>query len=88
MPENNYDIIAVGGGLGGSAGVNGDAGTNGTGGPCATQADPLCAARNGGMTSPCTNMADSAGGANTTQTTQPAFVAKQFVNCMCSVPRP
>ena len=36
----------------------------------------------------CTTLADSAGGANTTQTTQPSFVARQFVECVCSSPRP
>jgi hypothetical protein len=53
-----------------------------------TPEDPLCAARVGGAVAACTQEADSAGGANTTQTTQPAFVARQFVQCICSVPRP
>jgi hypothetical protein len=53
-----------------------------------TPEDPLCAARVGGAVAACTEEADSAGGANATQTTQPAFVARQFVQCICSVPRP
>jgi hypothetical protein len=53
-----------------------------------SEADPLCAVRNGGAVNTCTAVTDSAGGANTTQVTQPAFVARQFVECICSVPRP
>jgi hypothetical protein len=53
-----------------------------------SEADPLCAARNVGAANACTNQADSAGGADTTTTTQPAFVARRFVECICSVPRP
>jgi hypothetical protein len=53
-----------------------------------SEADPLCAVRNGGTPNACTQQADSAGGAATTQTTQPAFVAREFVECICSVPRP
>jgi hypothetical protein len=53
-----------------------------------TEDDPLCAARINGAATACTQEADAAGGANTTQTTQPAFVARRFVECICSVPRP
>ncbi len=53
-----------------------------------TEADPLCAARNGGTPNACTQEADSAGGAATTQETQPAFVARQLVECICTTPRP
>jgi hypothetical protein len=53
-----------------------------------SEADPLCAARVGGTPAACTQEADAAGGATTTQTTAPAFVARQFVECICSVPRP
>jgi hypothetical protein len=49
-----------------------------------TEADPLCAARVNGVATACTQEADAAGGANTTQTTQPSFVARQFVECICS----
>jgi hypothetical protein len=52
-----------------------------------TEADPLCAARVNGNPAACTQEADSAGGANTTQATQPAFVARELVECVCSVPR-
>jgi len=53
-----------------------------------SEADPLCAARNGGATSACTGQADSAGGSNSTNVTSPAFIARQFVECVCSNPRP
>jgi hypothetical protein len=53
-----------------------------------TEADPLCATRIGGAAAACTAEADSAGGATTTQTTAPSFVARRLVECICSVPRP
>jgi hypothetical protein len=53
-----------------------------------SEADPLCAARINGTPTACTQEADSAGGADTTVATQPAFVARRFVECICTVPRP
>lgn len=54
-----------------------------------SEADPLCAARNNqGGVSACTAQADSGGGANSTQATSPAFIARQLVECLCSTPRP
>jgi len=52
-----------------------------------SEADPLCAARNGGTESACTGVADSGGGANSTNVTSPAFIARQLVECLCSTPR-
>jgi hypothetical protein len=52
-----------------------------------TAADPLCAVRAGGTPTACTSEAESGGGANPTQATQPAFVAREFIRCICSVPR-
>lgn len=54
---------------------------------CATEQDPICGARNGGAESECTPEADSAGGATTTDANQPAFKARRFIQCLCSVPR-
>jgi hypothetical protein len=54
-----------------------------------SEADPLCAARdNQGGVSACTAEADSGGGANSTNVTSPAFIARQLVECLCSTPRP
>jgi hypothetical protein len=53
-----------------------------------SEADPLCAIRNGGAENACTPEADSAGGAESTQPTSPAFIARQLVECLCSTPRP
>jgi hypothetical protein len=55
---------------------------------CATEQDPICGARDsGGAVSECTTEADSGGGATTTDANQPAFKARRFVQCLCSVPR-
>lgn len=58
-----------------------------------SEADPLCGGRDQGTLRACTNTVDSAGGANPNPPTgngnpQPSFVARQFVECICSVPRP
>lgn len=55
---------------------------------CSTESDPLCAARTQGQPNICTNVVESAGGPNATNANLPAFVARQLVECSCSVPRP
>jgi hypothetical protein len=55
---------------------------------CVTAADPLCGRRDGAQTSACTTLVESAGGINATGANQPSFVARRFVECICSVPRP
>jgi len=55
---------------------------------CVTEADPLCGRRNQGAPNVCTTVVEPAGGPDTTQATQPAFVARQLVECLCSTPRP
>lgn len=49
-----------------------------------SEADPLCAERDGGTPNTCTAEADSGGGAGSTQPTSPAFIAREYVNCMCT----
>ena len=49
-----------------------------------SEADPLCAERDGGTPNTCTAQADSGGGAGSTQPTSPAFIAREYVNCMCT----
>lgn len=61
--------------------------------PCVTADDPLCGARDAGQPRECTDVVEPAGGPNPnpptgTQAPQPSFVARQFVQCICSVPRP
>jgi hypothetical protein len=56
--------------------------------PCSTESDPLCAVRTPGQLNICTNVVEPGGGPNTTNATMPAFVARSFVECACSVPRP
>jgi hypothetical protein len=63
--------------------------------PCVTEADPLCGARlpPNGTEKACTTVVEPAGGANPAPPNgngapQPSFVARQFVECICSVPRP
>lgn len=58
------------------------------GASCVTEADPLCGGRDVGQPRACTALVDSAGGLNAAGANQPAFVARQFVECICSVPRP
>ncbi len=57
---------------------------------CITEQDPLCAVRVGQTqtNNTCTTVVEPAGGANPTQATQPSFVAREFVRCICSDPRP
>jgi hypothetical protein len=55
---------------------------------CVTAADPLCGRRDGAQTSACTTLVESAGGINPTGANQPSFVAREFIECICSVPRP
>jgi hypothetical protein len=60
---------------------------------CITEGDPLCGARTNGQPNTCTNVVEPAGGAtpNPPQnggTPQPSFVALEFVECICSTPRP
>jgi hypothetical protein len=55
---------------------------------CVTAADPLCGRRDGAQTSACTTLVESAGGINATGANQPSFVARGFVECICSLPRP
>ena len=61
--------------------------------PCVSADDPLCGARDAGQARACTTVVEPAGGPNPnppsgTQAPQPSFVARQFVECICSVPRP
>jgi hypothetical protein len=61
--------------------------------PCVTADDPLCGARDAGQARACTNVVEPAGGPDPnpptgTQAPQPSFVARSFVECICSVPRP
>lgn len=56
--------------------------------PCSTQSDPLCAVRTRGVANICSNVVDLGGGVNVTNPNLPAFVAREFVECACSVPRP
>lgn len=55
-----------------------------------TEQDPLCAVRVGTMQvdNACTVEVQSAGGANPTDPAQPSYVARAFVECLCSSPRP
>ena len=58
-----------------------------------TADDPLCGARVGGDAKACTTVVEPAGGPNPNPPTgngnpQPSFVARQFVECICSLPRP
>jgi hypothetical protein len=55
---------------------------------CIAEDDPLCGARVQGQPKDCTTVVEPAGGANPSDTNQPSFVARQFVECLCSVPRP
>jgi len=62
---------------------------------CATAADPLCGARapGNGAENACTTVVEPAGGPNPAPPNgnaapSPAFVARQFVECICSLPRP
>jgi hypothetical protein len=50
---------------------------------CVTEADPLCGGRNQGQPKECTTVVEPAGGFNSTNSNQPSFVARQFVDCMC-----
>jgi hypothetical protein len=61
--------------------------------PCLTEDDPLCGGRDGGQPRACTTVVEPAGGPNPsaptgTQAPQPSFVARGFVECICSLPRP
>jgi hypothetical protein len=61
--------------------------------PCLTEDDPLCGGRDGGQPRACTTVVEPAGGPNPsaptgTQAPQPSFVARSFVECICSLPRP
>src|SRR5690606_33775951 len=62
--------------------------------PCVpSEDDPLCGGRDQGLLRACTNTVESAGGFDPAPPTgagnpQPSFVARQFVECICSVPRP
>jgi hypothetical protein len=63
--------------------------------PCVTEADPLCGARlaPNGNEKACTSVVEPAGGFDPPPPTgngnpQPSFVAREFVECICSVPRP
>ncbi|HTV26016.1 MAG TPA: hypothetical protein VMG12_45270, partial [Polyangiaceae bacterium] len=61
--------------------------------PCVTEDDPLCGGRDAGQPRECTTTVEPAGGPNPnaptgTQAPQPSFVARQFVECICSAPRP
>jgi hypothetical protein len=61
--------------------------------PCVTADDPLCGGRDGGQARACTNVVEPAGGPDPnppsgTQAPQPSFVARGFVECICSLPRP
>jgi hypothetical protein len=72
--------------------VSGEEATN-PGASCITEADPLCGARVQGQAKACTTAVEPAGGANPAAPTgtgnpQPSFVARRFVECICSVPRP
>jgi hypothetical protein len=58
-----------------------------------TEADPLCGRRTGGAPNTCTTAVEPAGGNDPatpsgTQAPQPSFVAREFVRCICGVPRP
>jgi hypothetical protein len=62
--------------------------------PCVTEADPTCGARsNSGTSNVCTNAVDQGGGPNPAAPAAgarpaPSFVARQFIECICSLPRP
>lgn len=53
---------------------------------CITAADPLCAQRTNGTAKACTTVVENGG--NQTNPTQPSAVARAFVECICSKPRP
>lgn len=55
---------------------------------CVTADDPLCGGRDVGQPRQCTQLVETAGGTNATGANQPSFVAREFVECICSVPRP
>jgi hypothetical protein len=55
---------------------------------CVTAADPLCGGRDVGQPRACTELVDAAGGLNATGANEPSFVARGFVECICSLPRP
>jgi hypothetical protein len=55
---------------------------------CITEGDPLCGDRVQGQPKECTTVVEPAGGFNSTNANQPSFVARQFVECICSTPRP
>lgn len=55
---------------------------------CATEADPVCGIRTGGVDNECTPQTDSGGGAPNTNQNSPTFKAQAFIECVCSVPRP
>lgn len=72
--------------------VSDDVASNGAA-TCVTEGDPLCGARTNGTPNVCTNVVEPAGGPNPAAPTgngapQPSFVARQFIECMCSSPRP
>ena len=60
---------------------------------CITEEDPLCGARVQGQPKACTTAVEPAGGATPAPpqnggNPQPSFVALEFVECICSTPRP
>jgi hypothetical protein len=53
---------------------------------CITAADPLCAQRTNGTPSACTSAVEQGGPA--TNPTSPSAIARAFIECLCSQPRP
>jgi hypothetical protein len=55
---------------------------------CSTAQDPLCGARTGNTGNACLAFVESFGGDSNPPPGSPAFVARELVNCVCTVPRP